>query len=928
MWPRQGEALSRTIEAEAAIADLYAEALRRWAPAARAAVLPSLTAAATELPPNPEGLGQAQSAWDEHAEQIILAGVAVLWAAAAYEAATGLGTVPAAAAAAVTPQVSTVVLGIVLASLLMPREEVLEAVAFVDADPALRVARDEYIAAKRAQVAATPQLVQAKLEKTLADMTMTVEHTTTLDDGAEPQITVEVVPETRPEVLRNEAELVLEPTSEQMAEIVRQQGYQAAGVMNHAVLAAAKQSEDADELEAVWLATLDGKTRPTHWAAWGQRVPLGTAFTVGGEQLRYPGDPAGSAKETSNCRCRLGILARDEPLPDEFDLHTERLDGRDSVAIHREGRTQAEEIERRRAQGNVRARDTADGAGRFASTAPAGMEQESSDMTKPSDLAAKRAANAEKSAQVSEGILPTTTQVSEEMAAAEFKAEETFRTFTDAVFAVLGTPTSDRRMLAADMDLKFRNFPLPLQWCERSKGGHDDSVTIGVVEDGRVVDGMVLGSGYLLNNEHADKAFDLMTHGVANPSVDLGGELEVVETYEDGTAVTDQNFDAQRPVYTTVTRGEVLATTIVAIPAFGETRITLNAEREPRDRALVASAAEKFQPRVYDPELFSDPQLAGPTPLSIDLESGRIYGHVAVFSEKHRSVGLGHISPPRSRSGYAHFHSSPPVYLSDGTRLPVGRLTVGIGHAPTTGVSNAAAQAHYDNAEACFALVRAGEDRHGIWVSGVAAPWATPEKIEMGLSAPLSGDWRPYNGDLELVAVLAVNTPGFLCRASTDGQGNPLAMVASMSPRSVDHVSAPQVTLADIKAVVAEALEESTRSRELKARRAAALERARAAVGDPPPPMTPTERVYALLAERVDDFADVSRMPAQLKAYWLKGPGAAKIGWGTKGSFNRCVAAINAEIVEDGRKPLPDRQIKGLCANLYREATGMNPGRH
>ncbi|MCV6982103.1 hypothetical protein H7I53_17960 [Mycolicibacterium pulveris] len=69
-------------------------------------------------------------------------------------------------------------------------------------------------------------------------------------------------------------------------------------------------------------------------------------------------------------------------------------------------------------------------------------------------------------------------------------------------------------------------------------------------------------------------------------------------------------------------------------------------------------------------------------------------------------------------------------------------------------------------------------------------------------------------------------------------------------------------------------------------------------------------------------------MPAQLKAYWLKGPGAAKIGWGTKGSFNRCVAAINAEIVEDGRKPLPDRQIKGLCANLYREATGMNPGRH
>lgn len=46
MWPERGEALSRTIEAEAAISDLYAETLRRWAPEARAAVLPALTAAA------------------------------------------------------------------------------------------------------------------------------------------------------------------------------------------------------------------------------------------------------------------------------------------------------------------------------------------------------------------------------------------------------------------------------------------------------------------------------------------------------------------------------------------------------------------------------------------------------------------------------------------------------------------------------------------------------------------------------------------------------------------------------------------------------------------------------------------------------------------------------------------------------------------
>lgn len=67
-------------------------------------------------------------------------------------------------------------------------------------------------------------------------------------------------------------------------------------------------------------------------------------------------------------------------------------------------------------------------------------------------------------------------------------------------------------------------------------------------------------------------------------------------------------------------------------------------------------------------------------------------------------------------------------------------------------------------------------------------------------------------------------------------------------------------------------------------------------------------------------------MPASLKRYWLTGAGAAKIRWGEGGDFMRCVTAINAEITKHGRKPLPDHEIKGLCANLHREATGATPG--
>lgn len=55
--------------------------------------------------------------------------------------------------------------------------------------------------------------------------------------------------------------------------------------------------------ELEWLATLDSRVRPAHREADGQRVPIGTPFTVGGEQLMRPGDPSGSASNVIQCRC-------------------------------------------------------------------------------------------------------------------------------------------------------------------------------------------------------------------------------------------------------------------------------------------------------------------------------------------------------------------------------------------------------------------------------------------------------------------------------------------------------------------------------------------------------------------------------------------------------------------------------------------------
>jgi len=54
-----------------------------------------------------------------------------------------------------------------------------------------------------------------------------------------------------------------------------------------------------------WAATSDARTRDDHLEANGQRVPPDGLFDVGGASMQYPGDPAGGAGNTINCRCAV-----------------------------------------------------------------------------------------------------------------------------------------------------------------------------------------------------------------------------------------------------------------------------------------------------------------------------------------------------------------------------------------------------------------------------------------------------------------------------------------------------------------------------------------------------------------------------------------------------------------------------------------------
>lgn len=63
-------------------------------------------------------------------------------------------------------------------------------------------------------------------------------------------------------------------------------------------------AEFVPDLMKVWVATGDSRTRRDHLRAHGQTVKVDEFFEVGGEKLRFPRDPRGSAGQTVNCRCR------------------------------------------------------------------------------------------------------------------------------------------------------------------------------------------------------------------------------------------------------------------------------------------------------------------------------------------------------------------------------------------------------------------------------------------------------------------------------------------------------------------------------------------------------------------------------------------------------------------------------------------------
>lgn len=348
------------------------------------------------------------------------------------------------------------------------------------------------------------------------------------------------------------------------------------------------------------------------------------------------------------------------------------------------------------------------------------------------------------------------------------------------VLIVESVETGDARIIDEGA-LTWRDLPLPIMASLVTSIGHDGAFLAGRLEE-LTRDGTLIRFTGML--DESDDAREVARHiaigNVRGISADLDMVDADIEVIEDESPLEDEGDVQELPdLRLVVHEGRVMGGTIVPFPAFQEAFIEIDWDRLGVSREdvigeeaaaaatgrsestaagtgapVVAAGAPVRPPAGW----FADPQLADLTPLTI-TDDGRVYGHIAPWGQCHIGIADVCVTPSPSPSGYAYFCTGC-VVCDDGSEVPVGQITMGTGHADLS-MSLAAAVEHYDNTGTVAADVACGEDAYGIWVAGALRPELTDRQVRQLRAASPSGDWRAARGHRELVAVLAVNVPGF-----------------------------------------------------------------------------------------------------------------------------------------------------------------------
>lgn len=137
----------------------------------------------------------------------------------------------------------------------------------------------------------------------------------------------------------------------------------------------------------------------------------------------------------------------------------------------------------------------------------------------------------------------------------------------------------------------------------------------------------------------------------------------------------------------------------------------------------------------------------------------QVFGHAARWGQCHIGYLDECVTAPPSNAAYAHYHVGA-VECADGSQVSTGTLTANCDHAAAHLLAPDARD-HYAHSGMAFADVRASNGELGVWISGALRPSINADQLRVLRASSLSGDWRRIGADLEFVAALAVNVPGF-----------------------------------------------------------------------------------------------------------------------------------------------------------------------
>lgn len=373
-----------------------------------------------------------------------------------------------------------------------------------------------------------------------------------------------------------------------------------------------------------------------------------------------------------------------------------------------------------------------------------------------------------------------------------------------------GRLTDDGRAMAPG-SLTWRELPLSLMAMVETSamGGHDGALLAGRIDRiWRDADGVLQGEGVFDEGEFGATVGRLVGDGtlrgvsvdIAVHSYEVGPQSDwfdddgnwAPKAEEDASDVdlVDLPYLSEEPVVMLVTQGVIGAATVCPFQAFADATIELAASlvasaqsdalwtltqqagwtvvEEPKVgeaiegeavlEAGLTAAAAGLAPIDPPAGWFANPALEELTPFTV-TDEGQVFGHAAAWGVCHLGIPDACTTAPHSRTDNSYFHLGE-ILCDGGERYSIGKITMGTGHADR-GLGWREAAAHYDNTGTVVADVISGEDEYGIWVAGALRPNVDAERARELRAATLSGDWRNVNGNLELVALLAVNVPGF-----------------------------------------------------------------------------------------------------------------------------------------------------------------------